>query len=147
MVRGCEKSVKEAQKNIVLSLFIRSIEAIIEEKRKNPKFKTKLSKFNIKINFGLQIEKDVYIWFYFISDDGGVDISQGKLEEDYDLVIMAVPEDLMFFTNGENSLIHMLFKKNKFGKKKLQIKKGTTGRNLKKVKKIPGIFRIDNKKT
>jgi len=49
----------------------------------------------------------------------------------------------MFFTNGENSLFHMLLKKNKYGMRKLRIGKGTTGRNFKKLIKLPSIFSID----
>ena len=75
-----------------------------------------------------------------------MEIDKGRLEENYDLEMMVVPEDLMFFTNGENSLLHMFFKKNKFGKRKLQIKKGSTGRNLKKLIKLPAILSLDNGK-
>lgn len=135
--------MKEAQKDIVLSLFMRSLEAIIEDKRKSPKDIKKLNKLNIKINIGLQIEKDEYIWFHFISNGSEVVIDKEKLEDDYDLAIMSVPEDLMFFTNGENSLLHMLFKKNKYGMRKILIKKGTTGRNLKKLMKISSILTMN----
>ena len=135
--------MKEAQKNTVLSLFIRSIEAIIDEKRMNPKYTKKLNRFDVKINFGLQIEKDEYIWFNFVSNDGKVETNQGRLKNNYDLVIMSVPEDLMFFTNRENSLSHMLLKKNKFGKRKLHFKKGATGWNLMKLLKVPGMLTLD----
>jgi len=138
--------MKEAQKNAVLSLFMRSIAAIIEDKRKNPKFIKKLKKFNVKINFGLQIEKNEYIWFNFISNNASIEIEKGRLEDNYNLAIISVPEDLMFFANGENSLFHMLFKKNKYGVRKLKIEKGTTGRNIKKLLKIPKIFSLDKNK-
>lgn len=138
--------MKEAQKNTVLSLFIRSLEAIIEKKAQSPKHQKKLNSFNARINFGLQIEKEDYIWFKFISNHGKVEINKGRLEDEYDLEILSVPEDLMFFTNGENSLLHMLFKKNKFGKRKLRINKGTTGRNLKKIIKLPSILSLENGK-
>ena len=146
MIGDDMKNMKEAQKNNVLSLFIRSLEAIVEENRKNPKSAKKINQLHLRINFGLEIEEDTYIWFHFICTSGKVEIEKGRLEDDYDLVIKSVPEDLMFFTNGENSLFHMLFKKNKYGKRKLQIKKGTTGRNLKKLIKIPGILSLDNGK-
>ena len=139
--------MKEAQKNAVLSLFMRSIGAIIEDKRKDPKFIKKLNKLNVKVNFGLQIEKNEHIWFNFISDKGNVEINKERLEDNYDLAIKSVPEDLMFFTNGENSLFHMLFTKNKYGMRKLKIEKGTTGRNLKKLLIIPAILSLDNEKT
>ncbi|MHA1268547.1 MAG: hypothetical protein ACTSPY_02050 [Candidatus Helarchaeota archaeon] len=135
--------MNEDQKNIVLSLFIHSVELIIEEKKKNPKRSKLLKKFKAKINFGLEIEKDEYIWFNFISSDGEIRLKKGKLEDDFDLIVRSVPEDFMFFVNGEKSLFHMLIKKNKFGKRKLTFVKGTTGRNLRKLLKLPSIFVMD----
>ncbi|TFF96002.1 MAG: hypothetical protein EU544_01605 [Promethearchaeota archaeon] len=76
-----------------------------------------------------------------------MEIKKDRLRDNYDLAIISVPEDLMFFTNGENSLFHMLFKKNKYGLRKLKIEKGTTGRNIKKLLKIPAILSLDNEKT
>ncbi|MHA1700614.1 MAG: hypothetical protein ACTSWN_17385 [Promethearchaeota archaeon] len=138
--------MKEIQKNNLLSLFIRGVEAIIEEKRRNPKSLKKLNKFNAKINFGLEIEKDKYIWFNFVSDNGNTQINKGRLEDDFDLEIMSAPEDFMFFVNGEYSLFHMLFRKNKYKKRKLCFRKGTTGRNLRKLIKLPSIFIMDKKR-
>ncbi|MHA1264183.1 MAG: hypothetical protein ACTSRS_03020 [Candidatus Helarchaeota archaeon] len=138
--------MNEIQKNNVLSLFMRSVAAIMEEKRNNPKSLKKLNKFNAKINFGLEIEKDEYIWFNYISDKGNIQINKGRLEDDFDLEVKSVPEDFMFFVNGENSLLHMLLRKNKFKKRKFCFGKGTTGRNLRKLIKLPGIFVMDKKR-
>ncbi|MHA1273361.1 MAG: hypothetical protein ACTSVV_19020 [Promethearchaeota archaeon] len=135
--------MKDAQKEVVSSLFIRSIDAIINEKQKNPKMAKKIKNFKAKINIGLQIAPNDYLWINFISNDGKIEINRGKLERSYDLSIMAVPEDLMFFTNGEYSLFHMLFKKNKYGMRKIRFGKGTTGRNIKKILKLPKIFVMD----
>ncbi|MCP4760641.1 MAG: hypothetical protein GY870_02595 [archaeon] len=138
--------MKETQKNILTDLFIRSIEGIIDEKRKNPKNTKKLNKFNVKMNIGLQIEKESYLWLNLISDNGNVSSTKGQLEDSYDLVIKSVPEDLMFYCNGENSLFHMLLKKNKFGKMKLRFSKGTTGYNIRKLLQLPGIIVLDKVK-
>ena len=58
--------MKEAQKKVVLSLFTRSLEALIKDKQKIPKTAKKLKKFKAKINFGLQIEENEYLWFNLI---------------------------------------------------------------------------------
>ena len=47
------------------------------------------------------------------------------------------------FTYRENSLTHMFFKKNKFGKRKLHFKKGSTGLNLIKLMKLPSMVTLD----
>lgn len=54
---------------------------------------------------------------------------------------MADPGDLLYFSNGTNSTVHMVTKKNRFGKRKLKIKKG--GRNLGKLLKISKILVLD----
>ena len=69
-------------------------------------------------------------------------LERGKLEE-YEFQLLATPEDLMYFCNGTNSTVHMVAKKNVFGKKKLRIQKGTTGRNLGKLLKLANILVID----
>ena len=135
--------MKEEQKNNLLNLFIGSTEAILNEKRKNPKKLKKLNKFKARINIGLQIDEDAYVWFYIDSQNGEVQIQKGRLDTTYDLEIKSVPEDFMFYCNGEYSLTHMLSKKNKYGNRKLRFYKGTTGRNLGKLLKLPGLFVLD----
>ena len=57
---------------------------------------------------------------------------------------MAAPEDLMFFCNGENSTLHMVLKKNRFGYKKLRFSKGSSGkRNLGILLKLSKILVLD----
>ncbi|TFG01212.1 MAG: hypothetical protein EU540_04295 [Promethearchaeota archaeon] len=63
--------------------------------------------------------------------------------DNYDFQLLAAPEDLMFFCNGENSTIHMVTNKNRFGERKLKIQKGTTGRNLGKLLKFANLLVID----
>ena len=68
-------------------------------------------------------------------------MSKGKLEE-FDLEIMATPEDLMFFSNGENSTLNMMLKKNKFGERKLKYDKSSTGKRVYFIK--PPFKKIDS---
>ena len=133
-----------SQTDYVYELFSRMLNSLIEEKQKNPKNKKKFKNFNAKINLGLQLEADSYIWLNLIFNKGIQSLKKGKLETDYDLILKVVPEDLMFFCNGENSVVHMLIKKNNFGNRKLRFSKGTTGRNYFKLLKLPKLLVIDN---
>ena len=70
-------------------------------------------------------------------------MNRGKLDE-YDLELMSAPEDLMFISNGENSTVHMLLKKNRFGYKKLRFSKSSNGkRNLRILLKLSKILVLD----
>ena len=70
-------------------------------------------------------------------------MNRGKLDE-YDLELMSAPEDLMFFSNGENSTVHMILKKNRFGYKKLRFSKGSNGKhNLGILLKLSKILVLD----
>ena len=72
--------------------------------------------------------------------EGNFTLKRGKLEV-YDLEIMVTPEDLLFFANGEKSTLHILFKKNRFGYRKLRFLKGSNGKqNLSILLKLPKII-------
>ncbi|MGB5911413.1 MAG: hypothetical protein WBH31_09490 [Promethearchaeia archaeon] len=136
--------MEEFEKENLYITFKGVIESIIDDKRKNPKNLKNLKKFNAKINLGLQIHEDYIYWTNLIADDGNYVLSKRKLD-DYDLEIIADPEDLMYFSSGENSTLHMIFKKNKFGFKKLRYKKGNTGKGyLGILLKLPKILVLDN---
>ncbi len=137
--------MEESEKENLYQTFNAVIQSIIAEKKENPKYRKLFEKFEAKVNLGLQIEKDYYLWLNLIIKDGNVELNKGKLEDDYDLILMSTPEDMMFFSNGENSTLHMLTKKNKFGEKKLRVKKGTTGRNLGKLLKLSKLLVLDKK--
>ena len=134
--------MEESEKENLFITFQQVIESIVKDKRKNPKNLKLLNNFKAKINLGLQIEEDFYFWVNLIANDGHFSLNRGKLDE-YDLELMSAPEDLMFFSNGENSTVHMLIKKNRFGFKKLRFKGGTTGRNLGILLKLPKILVLD----
>lgn len=135
--------MEEFEKENLFITFKGVIECIIEDKHKNPKNLKNLNKFNAIINLGLQIHEDYIFWTNLIADDGNYALGKGKLDE-YDLEIIADPEDLMYFSSGEYSTLHMMLKKNKFGFRKLRYKKGNTGKGyLGILLKLPKILVLD----
>ncbi|MFX1340456.1 MAG: hypothetical protein ACFFDK_17740 [Promethearchaeota archaeon] len=136
----------EAQKEYMYDLTNRMLDSLIIEKKKNPKNLKKFKNFDAKINLGLQTDKNSYTWFNLVFNKGNHQLNKGDLKDDYDLVLKFTPEDLIFFCNGENSIVHMLLKKNKFGNRKLRFSKGTTGRNFFKLLKLPKLLVMDKKR-
>ena len=134
--------MEESEKQNLFDTFKAVIESIVNEKKMVPKSKKKLDKLVAGVNLGLQIEKDYFFWLNLIAESGNFILNRGKLD-DYDFQLLAAPEDLMFFCNGENSTIHMVTNKNRFGERKLKIQKGTTGRNLGKLLKFASLLVID----
>ncbi|MFX1259404.1 MAG: hypothetical protein ACFFAN_16230 [Promethearchaeota archaeon] len=135
--------MEEFEKENLFITFKGVIESIIEDKRKNPKNLKNLNKFKAKINLGLQINEDYIFWTNLIANDGNYALGRGELDK-YDLEIIADPEDLMYFSSGEYSTLHMMFKKNKFGFRKLRYKKGNTGKGyLGILLKLPKILVLD----
>lgn len=135
--------MEESEKDNLFITFQQTIESVITEKRKNPKNKKLLDKFNARIIIGLQIEEDYYFCVNLVAKDGNFSLGREKLDE-YDLELRAAPEDLVFFVNGENSVLNMVFKKNQFGHKKLRFLKGSTGkRNLGILLKLSKILVLD----
>ena len=43
------------------------------------------------------MEKDFYFWVNLTAENGIFNLEKGELEDYYDLVLKATPEDLMFF--------------------------------------------------
>jgi len=135
--------MEESEKENLFITFQQTIKSVITEKRKIPKNKKLLDKFNARIIIGLQIEEDYYFWVNLVAKGGNFSLGRGKLDE-YDLELRAAPEDLVFFVNGENSVLNMMFKKSQFGYKKLRFLKGSTGkRNLGILLKLSKILVLD----
>lgn len=134
--------MKESEKQNLYDTFKAVIESIVNEKRQVPKSNKKLNKLIAGVNLGLQIGEDDYFWLNIKATDGKLVLEREKLEE-YEFQLLSTPEDLLYFCNGTNSTVHMVTKKNVFGKKKLRIQKGTTGRNLGKVLKLANLLVID----
>jgi hypothetical protein len=139
--------MEQSEQNNLFITFKGVIESIIMDKRKNPKNAELIDKFKVKLNIGLQITEDFYLWVNLIAEDGVYTINKARLD-DFDLEIMANPEDLLYFSNGEYSTLHMMLKKNKFGYKKLRFNKSSDGkRNLGILLKLPKILVLDKIKT
>ncbi|MHA1987990.1 MAG: hypothetical protein ACW98D_15245 [Promethearchaeota archaeon] len=135
--------MKEVEKDNLFFTFKLTIDSIIIDKRKNSKNENLLNTFNAKVNIGLQIENDNFLWVNLSADKGNYELNRGQLEE-YDLEILSSPEDLLFFSSGENSILNMMMKKNQFGYRKLRFSKGSNGkRNLGKLLKLSKIIVLD----
>lgn len=135
--------MEDSEKENLFITFKGVIESIIKDRRKNPKNEKTLNAFKARINLGLQIEEDYIFWLNLVASDGKYDLNRDKLEE-YDLELISAPEDLMYFSNGQNSTLNMMLKKNSFGNTKLQFSKGSTGkRNLGLLLKLPKILVLE----
>ncbi|GAG58676.1 unnamed protein product [marine sediment metagenome] len=135
--------MEESEKENLFVTFKGVIKSIILDKRRNPKNNKILDNFQAKLNMGLHTEEDFYLWVNLTAQDGKYTLSKGKLEE-YDLEIIATPEDLMGFSSGENSTLHMMLKKNKYGFKKLRYDKSSDGkRNFGILLKLPKVLVLD----
>lgn len=135
--------MKEEEKDNLFITFQQTIDSIITDKKRNPKNDKMLKKFNAKVNLGLQIDEEDYLWLNLLAEDGNYSLNRGLLE-DFDLVLKASPEDLLFFSNGENSIMNMMMKKNEFGKRKLRFSKSSEGkRNIGILLKLSKILVLD----
>ncbi len=138
--------MEDSEKENLYITFKGVIESIILDKRRSPKNLKVLESFQARLNLGLQIEQDFILWLNIIAKNGKYNLEKGKLDE-YDLELIATPEDLMYFSNGENSTLHMMFKKNKYGFKKLRYDKSSDGkRNFGILLKLPKILVLDKVK-
>ncbi len=135
--------MEELEQNNLFITFQQTIEAVIRDKKKNPKNGKLLNNFQARVIIGLQIEENYYFWVNLVANEGNYSLGKGKLD-DFDLELRASPEDLVYFVNGENSVINMVLKKNRFGYKKLRFSKGSTGkRNLGILLKLSKILVLD----
>jgi hypothetical protein len=132
----------ESARETLFLTFKTVIEDVIADKRKNPKNTKTLDEFQARINIGLQVDDDFILWVNLVADAGDYELNKGALDE-YDLEIIADPEDMMYFTNGQYSTIKMMTTKNRFGKRRLRYKGGTSGRNMGKLLKLPKILVLD----
>ena len=132
----------EVAQEILFITFNAVISDVIADKRKNPKNTKMLDEFQARLNIGLHVEEDFILWVNLIAENGKYVLGRGKLDE-YDLELIADPEDLMYFTNGEYSTMKMMLGKNRFGERRLRYRGGTTGRNMGKLLKLPKILVLD----
>ncbi|MFX0083671.1 MAG: hypothetical protein ACFE94_18125 [Candidatus Hodarchaeota archaeon] len=135
--------MKEEEKENLFITFQQTIESIINDKQKNVKNEKLLNNFNGKINIGLEVEENSYFWLNLLAKEGNYSLNRGRLDE-FDLELMASPEDLLFFSNGENSVLNMMMKKNRFGQRKLRFSKSSNGkRNIGILLKLSKILVLD----
>ena len=135
--------MEESEKENLFITFKGVIESIIDDKRKNPKNVDMIDNFEAVINLGLQVEENFIFWLNLVANNGSYALNRGKLE-DYDLEIVSAPEDMMYFSNGQYSTLHMMLRKNRFGRRKLQFSRGSNGkRNLGLLLKLPKILVLD----
>lgn len=113
---------------------------MVAEKRQSEKWRPKLEKFDARVNFALRCTEEDVVYVHLIAKDGQFDVAPGKLD-DYDLELRATPEDLMFFTNATYSTTAMFTKKNKYGERRLQLKKG--GRHLLTLLKLSKLLVLE----
>ncbi len=132
--------MKEDEKENLFEIFKCIIESIIEDKRRSPKNLKVLNSFSGNFNIGLEVEKDFYLWVNINGENGVYEVSRGRGKKPI-LELKATPEDLIYYSNRTNSIFHMIIKKNRFGKRKLKIKKG--GRHFMKLLKISKILVLD----
>jgi hypothetical protein len=137
IVRGMDDTQRET-----LFLTMKSvIDGIISDKRDNPKNAKKLDSFRARINIGLHVEEDEIMWINLVAKDGEYLVERDALEK-YDLELISDPEDLMYFCSGQYSVMHMMMKRNRFGKRKLRFK----GRAYGKLLALPKILVLDKVK-
>jgi len=136
--------VDEAAQETLFLTFKAVIEDVIADKRKNPKNTETLDEFQARINLGLHVEEDFILWVNLVADGGEYRLNKGKLDE-YDLELISDPEDMMYFTNRQYSTVKMMLTKNRFGNRRLRYKRGTTGRNMGKLLKLPKVLVLDRK--
>lgn len=135
--------MKEVEMENLFLTFKQTIDSIIIDKKKNPKNEKMLNSFNAIINIGLHVESDFFLWVNLSALEGNYVLNRGKLDQ-FDLEILATPEDLLFFSSGDNSILTMLKKKNEFGYRKLRYSKSSNGkRNLGKLLKLSKIIVLD----
>ena len=135
----------EYEKDNLFATFEAVVNSIMAEKLADPKNHKKLEKFKVKVNLGLEITEDFVYWVNLCAEDAVFQLGRGELKEDYDLILQSAPEDLLFFCNGENGVVHMMTKKNRFGRRKLRFKKGTTGWNIGKLLILSKLLVLDKK--
>ena len=134
----------ETEQETLFLTFKAVIEDVIADKRKNPKNTKILDEYEARINIGLHVEEDFILWLNLIAQGGTYVLSKGMLDE-FDLELIADPEDLMYFTNGQYGTMKMMLTKNRYGKRRLRYKGGTSGRNLGKLLKLRDILVLDKK--
>ena len=126
----------DAEKENLSNSFKQIVSCAIEEKKEIPKWKKKLQK-DLRVSFKLQVYPTEFLYVNLIIKDGSYNLSDGEID-DYDIQIKAKPEDLMWYSAGNYSLLEMTLTKNDFGHFRWELKKG--GRNLSSLLMIANLL-------
>ena len=116
----------DVEKEILLNSFKQIVSCAIEEKKEIPKWKKKLQK-DLRVSFKLQVYPTDFLYINLIIKDGSYNLTDGEID-DYDFQIISKPEDLMWYSAGNYSILKMSLTKNDFGQFRWKFKKG--GRNI-----------------
>jgi len=117
----------DAEKENLSNSFKQIVSCAIEEKKEIPKWKKKLQK-DLRVSFKLHVYPTEFLYINLIIKNGSYTLDEEGQIDDYDIEIQAKPEDLMWYSAGNYSLMKMTLTKNDFGHKRWELKKG--GRNL-----------------
>ena len=128
--------MNEAEKENLSNSFKQIVSCAIEEKKDIPKWKKKLQK-DLRVSFKLQVYLTEFLYINLIIKDGSYNLTEGEID-DYDIQIKAKPEDLMWYSAGDYSLMKMTLTKNDFGHFRWELKKG--GRNLSSLLMIANLL-------
>jgi hypothetical protein len=131
-----EEKMDETEKENLSNSFKAIVSCAIEEKKEIPKWKKKLQK-DLRVSFKLHVYPTEFLYINLIIKDGSYTLEEGKIY-DYDIEIQAKPEDLMWYSAGNYSLLKMTLTKNNFGHFRWQLKKG--GRNLSSLLMVANIL-------
>ncbi|HMF31704.1 MAG TPA: hypothetical protein VKK79_09830 [Candidatus Lokiarchaeia archaeon] len=121
---------EESNEDRFFQTFEAIINSVVAEKLKLPSWEKKLKKFQAVVQLRFHMEPDSIFVCHLIANKGDFKLVRGPAPA-FDLEFAATPDDLYNFTNRTYSTANMILKKNQYGQRRLQIKKG--GRHLGKL--------------
>jgi len=130
---------EESDEDRFFKTFKSIVDSIVAEKQKIPKWNARLKKFYANVQFRFRLSENTYMLCHLIAKDGDFQLIRGPCEK-YDFELGAAPEDLYNFTNHTYSTLSMIFKKNPYGQRRLQLKRG--GRHLLKLMTLSKILSV-----
>ncbi len=99
------------------------INSVVGDKMKIPKWEKKLKKFQAVVQFRFRMEPNTYMLCHLVAKNGDFKLVKGAAPN-YDLELAATPDDFYNFSNRTYSTTSMVLKKNEYGERRLQLKKG-----------------------
>ncbi len=133
------EDANETDEDRFFKTFNSIINSVVAEKQKDSKWIPRLKKFQAIVQFKFRLAQDSYLLCHLIAKDGNFQLLRGPIDH-YDLELGAAPEDLYNFTNKTYSTVSMVLKKNQYGERRLQLKKGA--RHLGKLLSLSKILSV-----